>query len=134
MSWRVHRYQINLMEQHRESVIANLDDALTILQRLSSLYGTLAPDRQQMVLQEIIEKVVVDVNGNILWLELHPPFAYLANKYGEVKKRLAISENKSAIPTRGGTKHNFCSEQVLEVDPGRTRTYNQRIKSPMLCH
>lgn len=131
---RVHRHQINLMEQHRESVIANLDDALSILQQLSRLYGTLLPDRQRMVLQEIIEKVVVDVNGKILWLELHPPFAYLANKYGEVKKRLAISENKSAIPIRGGTKCNFCSEQVLEVDPGRTRTYNQRIKSPMLCH
>ncbi len=129
---RVHRHQINLMQQHRESVIANLDDALSILQQLSRLYGTLSSDRQRMVLQEIIEKVVVDVNGKILWLELHPPFAYLANKYGEVKKSLAIREIKSAIPIRGGTRYNFCSEYVLEGDPGRTRTYNQLIKSFLL--
>lgn len=117
---RAHQHEINKLEQDRATIVANLDDALAILQRLATLYGKLAPDRQRMILQEIIAKVVVNVNGKILWLELHPPFAYLADKYGEVKKRLGISENKRAIPIRGGTPYILCSEYVLEGSPNET--------------
>mgnify|MGYP006272326241 CR=1 FL=1 len=56
-----------------ETSLRNLDDALMLLDQLAQLYGTLSKDEQQKLLSFIIKKVVVNEDGEIVCVELHPP-------------------------------------------------------------
>jgi len=74
---------------------------LQIFFQLPQLYGRLSLDEQQSLLSLLIEKVIVDTAGMILKLELHPPFAYLANQVDALKKRLS-KLSKNATHNVGG--------------------------------
>ena len=58
-------------------------------------------------------------------------FAYLREVCEKVTGGEGTSENPARIQTGGCDA--TCPSQVLECDPGRTRTYNQLIKSQLLC-
>ena len=120
---RVYQQRILLLESHRSTVVDNLEDALHLLRHLSSLYAKLSLDKQQLLLNQIIQKVVVDVKGTVLWLELHPPFAYLAQTYGAVKKTLEVEQDHSPISIRSGLESDeICSRYVLKGQLTSTRT------------
>lgn len=87
---------------------------MQIFFQLSQLYGRLSLDEQQSLLSLLVEKVIVDTTGMILRLELHPPFAYLANKYDALKKRLSnLSENATHTYIEvGGVSEEQCSEYI----------------------
>jgi hypothetical protein len=124
------RQKIALLGQTKEIVIANLDDALQIFTQLSQLYGKLSSDEQQALLSLLVEKVIVDSTGMILRLELHPPSAYLANKYDALKKRLS-NLSKNATHDVGGVSEEQCSEYIRVSWETWTRTKNDgtRIRS-----
>ncbi|MDQ7033692.1 MAG: hypothetical protein Q9P01_02315 [Anaerolineae bacterium] len=104
--------QIALLEQTKDVMISNLDEALQIFAQLSQLYATLSPDEQQLMLSLLIEKVIVDSRGTILRVQLHPPFAYLTSKYDVLKKRLTSKLNQSATHNVGGASEENCSEYI----------------------
>ncbi len=112
--------------------IANLDAALTIIEKVGILYGNLERSDQKELLRQMVERVIVDPEGRLIRLKLKSPFSYLHRVSEQVehqKNEEAVTGNEKASPKAGQ-----CSDYVLLGDPGRTRTYNQRIKSPMLCH
>jgi hypothetical protein len=115
------KQQIALLGQPKEVMIDNLDDALDIFSQLPKLYGTLSPDEQQQLLHFLVKKVIVDPEGTILQLELHPPFAYLANQGDRLKKRLS-KQNVSAAQMMGGAYGTKCSEYVRLCGEGGIRT------------
>lgn len=73
------------LNQQQESHIANLDTALTIIAKVGILYHNLQRSNQKAVLREMVDKIVVDGAGNIVRLELLPPFAYLKQLADRVK-------------------------------------------------
>ena len=148
-AWDIIKTELKCMRQTLETEIANLDrsqevilhdldTALSLLPHLSELYAKLEPKEQRDLLRLVVKNIVIDDQGNIREVDLLPPFMYIHDVHKRAKKRIATSRNKTTTREMGGgTRATFvfrCSTQVSLGDPGRTRTYNQRIKSPMLCH
>jgi DNA invertase Pin-like site-specific DNA recombinase len=120
--------QINLeaLQKKREYHIANLDAALTIIAKVGILYSKLERSDQKDLLRQMIERVVVNPEGMIVRLELLPPFSYLRHVTERVQKSSGGAvEGKQNASAKAGT----CSDYVQSGDSGRTRTYNQLIKS-----
>ncbi len=57
--------------------IDNLDAALHIISKIGVLYHQLERPQQKKLLREVIDRIVVDAEGNVLRIDLLPPFAYL---------------------------------------------------------
>lgn len=121
---------LEALKRKREYHIANLDAALTIISKVGILYSRLERSDQKDLLRYMIERVVVNPEGMIIRLELLPPFSYLRHVTQRVQKSggRAVEGKQNANPMVG-----TCSDYVLSGDPGRTRTYNQTIKSRLLC-
>jgi hypothetical protein len=71
------RYNLEALERQHEYHIDNLDAALHIISRIGVLHHQLDRKQQKKLLLEIIERIVVDVEGAIVRIDLLPPFAYL---------------------------------------------------------
>ncbi len=69
------RTNLELLEQKCESYIDDLDDALTLITELDILYERLSRSDQKKLLWNIVEKVVVNTEGDIARVDLLPPFA-----------------------------------------------------------
>jgi P4 family phage/plasmid primase-like protien len=69
----------NLDAAERDSAyhIDNLDAALHIISKMGVLYHQLERQQQKKLLREVIDRIVVDAEGNVLRIDLLPPFAYL---------------------------------------------------------
>lgn len=121
---------IALLEADGDTTISGLDDALHILHKLGGLYGKLTPDEQRSILVQLVEKVTVDLEGRVLYLDLHPPFGYIAERYDEAKKRLANRKTKSVTPLWRDARGQVCSEpvQLCWETWIRTRTSGTRIR------
>jgi DNA invertase Pin-like site-specific DNA recombinase len=125
------------LERSQEIILYDLDTALSLLPHLSDLYAKLNLEEQRDLLRLVVKTIVVDEYGIIQEVELLPPFMYIHDVLTRAKKRVAASKKNTTIQFMdGGVRKTFvfrCSTQVSLGDPGRIRTYNQRIKSPMLC-
>lgn len=95
------------------------------------LYKTLEHTQKKELLINVVERVVVNLEGEIERVDLLPPFAYLYEICEKVQDGEETSENASETQT--GDMVATCSSQVLLGDPGRTRTFNLTIKSRLLC-
>ena len=71
------RMNLELLDQRCETYINDLDDALTIIEKLGILYETLSQSDQRELLRNVVERVVVNTEGAIDRVEYLPPFAYL---------------------------------------------------------
>jgi hypothetical protein len=120
-----------LLDQKCESYIDDLDEALTIIAKLGILYETLSRGDQKELLRNVVERVVVNTEGEIERVDLLPPFAYLREVCEKVSGGEETSENLARIET--GDVAATCSSKVLECDPAGTRTQNLLIKSQLLC-
>ena len=125
------RANLELLEQKCESYIDDLDDALTLITKLGILYETLSRSDQKDLLRNVIERVVINPEGEIARVDLLPPFAYLRDISDIVSGGEENLENP--IKTQTGDDTATCSSQALESDSGRTRTYDTLIKSQVLC-
>lgn len=126
------RASLELLDQKCESYIDDLDQALTIIAKLGILYETLSRSDQKELLRNVVERVVVNVEGEIERVDLLPPFAYLREVCEKVSGGEGTSENPARIET--GDIAATCSSKVLECDPGRTRTYDTELKRLLFCH
>jgi hypothetical protein len=126
------RASLDLLDQKCESYIDDLDEALTIIAKLGILYETLSGGDQKELLRNVVERVVVNTEGEIERVDLLPPFAYLREVCQRVSGGEETSENLARIET--GDVAATCSSKVLECDPGRTRTFNRLLKRQLLCH
>ena len=106
--------QIQMIGTPRSQTMANLDEAVAILHQLPVLYGKLPQDKQRFLLHLLIQRVIVDRNGKLVRLELHPPFSYLVsrNRWVQWWHKMQTTASKW-----GGCGGECCSEYVQESCP-----------------
>lgn len=83
------RDKLDGLARKREYHIDNFDAALHIIEKLSILYKKLERSEQKRLLRQMIEKTIVNTDGKIIRMDLHPPFAYLRR----VKQRIQMNGN-----------------------------------------
>ncbi len=120
-----------LLDQKCERYIDDLDDALTLIAKLGILYETLSRSDQKELLRHVVERVVVSPDGEIVRMDLLPPFAYLCEICAKVSSSEGTSENPARIET--GDVAATCSSKVLECTPGRIRTCDPTLRTRRLC-
>ena len=91
---------LELLDQRCETYINDLDDALTIIEKLGILYETLSQSDQRELLRNVVERVVVNTEGAIDRVEYLPPFAYLQ----AVRDRVNDAEQRTPRRTSRQTK------------------------------
>jgi DNA invertase Pin-like site-specific DNA recombinase len=93
-------------------IIANFDEALIMLNRLPELYARLGDKSRQELIRLVLSNVVIDRHGQIIHVELLPPFALINELCGQLKKTLNNKED--IILTCDGVPPNWhlsCSTQ-----------------------
>jgi hypothetical protein len=128
------RRQLNaellLLESTNVNLASNLDEAINVLAQLPDLYGKLSKDEQSEVLRGIIARIVVDSEGKIIEVRLHPPFTYLYHRYKTVKKRwTSVNANgtvnfNSPVLSRDLSRYIYCSSYISGGGPNETRTHD----------
>ena len=122
--------KIESLEQQAGYHVNNLDSALNIISRISVLYEKLNKKQKRNLLRDVIERVIVDTTGNILKLELKPPFAYLQH----IKERFTGEQEQDKSGTKDKTPDHKDRRSIYSTHcaPDRTRTYDSRFRKPKL--
>ena len=107
------RGSLALLDQRCETYINDLDEALTIIAKLGILYETPPSADQRELLRNVVERVVLNPEGNVIRVDLLPPFAYLQEVSEKVSGR---SGNTSEYPPENQTSGDNagCSSSVLD--------------------
>lgn len=114
------RANLELLDEKCENYIDDLDEALTLITKLSILYETLSSSLKRELLNYVVERVVVNLEGQIVHVDLRPPFSYLVDVCEKVESGASTSEKITKMQI--GDNYATCSSQVLESTPDRTRT------------
>jgi hypothetical protein len=104
---RVEELLRRLDEEHGDHV-ANLDAALKIISQIGEKFEKCTEVQQRAILLQMVERVIVDSEGQIKRLELKPPFHYLAELKRQkcdgggkpdktAKKQIVSDENTGSI-------------------------------------
>src|SRR5690606_20298383 len=109
-----------LLDQHCETYISDLDEALNIIAKLGILYETLPHPDQKELLRNVVERVVLNPEGKIIRVDWLPPFAYLQEVSEKVSGGRSSSENLAENQTSGNAGR---SSGVLDCGHYRTRTF-----------
>ncbi|GAB4511105.1 MAG: hypothetical protein OHK0046_08730 [Anaerolineae bacterium] len=126
------RTNLELLDQRCETYINDLDDALTIIEKLGILYETLSQADQRELLRNVVERVVVNTEGKIDRVEYLPPFAYLQ----EVRERVNEGTEAQSGTLAGNETDGClaaCSRTILDCGQYRTRTYDLLDVNETLC-
>lgn len=70
-------FALRAIKQENREYIATLDAALEVIVEIGERYVRQDFKRQREILRQIVSKVVINEAGNVVRLELHPPFTYL---------------------------------------------------------
>ena len=128
---------LETMEQEQGIHIDNLESALQVIAKIGKLYNGLEVSKKKVLLSQIIERVIVDNDGNVA-LELRTPFAYLQTLAEKIKhtgashqcqpkkKKNGEGNSLSASSEQSSTLHQSCST-------GWIRTNNRSVNSRLLC-
>lgn len=119
---------LNGLEYTSEHHISNLNDALNIISRIGVLYGNLKERDQKRLLHEIVHRVVINNDGNIIRMELLSPFAYL-----HCIRRQLESQREITPETTKASQSGSCSSKVRLCGLYRTRTCNLLDVNETLC-
>lgn len=65
------------MERETTLLLDDLDTALFLMTKINVLYDRLEPKDRQILLQITADQIMIDLSGEIVYQELHSPFAYL---------------------------------------------------------
>jgi hypothetical protein len=79
------QHQLHELMQSENEIITNLQQAISLISHINQIYATLSVLGQQRLLRLIVKQIVVNAEGNLLYAELLPPFAYLQDKMAGVK-------------------------------------------------
>jgi hypothetical protein len=114
------RDNLEVLERQSEYHIDNLDAALHIISRIGVLYQQLDRKSQKKLLREMIERIVVDVEGTIIRIDLLPPFAYLHDLSCRTQAAAESEANQTKTsPVMAGS----CSTLLPLGVPGGIRTH-----------
>ena len=96
--------------------IEHLDDALNIIVRIGVLFKEASFVQQKALLAEVLEKVIVDAEGNVLSLELMPPCTYLSTIVGAVKRQhgLVTTQTKTTLMMGGSCSTKLYSTTAVK--------------------
>ncbi len=107
---------LDSLERTKETHISNLDAALDIISKMGVRYGQLDAPQQRQLLQEVVERVIVNADGEVIDLELLPPFGYLQH----VKEKVETAQQgEMKSDAHEGVA---CSDSVSLGDPIGIRT------------
>lgn len=96
------------MMQHEQQVhVDNLDLALEIIAKIGTLYNQLERSDQKDLLRQIVERVIVDDDGQVI-LELRTPFGYLNTLVDGIRREKPRIE-KMVTWARGNKKRQRIS-------------------------
>ncbi|MAU12176.1 MAG: hypothetical protein CL607_20310 [Anaerolineaceae bacterium] len=97
-NWQDRRRSIHqsleALKNSRTIHISNLDDAVTLFGKASILYEKLDQSNQKELIRQIIRSVVVDSEGIIVKVDLHPPCSYLCHLLNELQNGETIAVDK----------------------------------------
>ena len=127
---RRNRVRTNLAaaEANPECHVNNLEDALNIFSKIGVLHEKPGRKHQKELLRQVVKQVVVNPAGEIIQLELLPPFAYLNKLVLRMDGRVAASGNKKT-----DTMVGRCSDYIQYSGRYRTRTCNLFGVNEALC-
>ena len=97
------RRTLETMQQEQQVHVNNLDLALEIIARIGTLYNGLQRSDQKELLRQVVERVIVDDDGQVS-LELRTPFGYLNTLVSDIKREKRRSE-KTVKRGRKATKN-----------------------------
>jgi DNA invertase Pin-like site-specific DNA recombinase len=111
-------FALNAIQQENRETIANLDAALAIIAQIGERYGRQEAARQRDILRQVVDRVVIDLRGQVLRLELKSPFVYLHQLAGgdsgkQVKSKSSRKAGKQTSSHNGTGR----SLQVGFCDP-----------------
>lgn len=124
------RRTLETMQQEQQVHVDNLDLALEIIARIGTLYNGLQRSDQKELLRQVVERVIVDDDGQVS-LELRTPFGYLSTLASDVKREKRRSDKtvkRGHYATKNGegisptVSPEQCSSHVQLVSTARTRT------------
>lgn len=121
---RTIQHSLESLSRRHEAHIADLDTALTIIAKVGILYSHLDRSAQREVLREMVEKIVVDRAGNVVRMDLLPPFAYLKRLTDRVKQS-PLSEGPQPTKNSGTlAAASKCSDYTASGGPEGRRYVN----------
>ncbi len=97
------------LEKTVSTSLSDLDKALLIMSKVPELYGRLKSDGQAALLNILVKRLDVDLQGNVINQELHAPFGYLKEIIDDFK--YTVSKNRD-LPWEGDG-----SELIIENRP-----------------
>ena len=89
--------ELSNMDREQSVILHDLDTALEILHRISELYARLEVKQQRELLRLVVNQFIVDEQGIITEVVLHPPFLYVMDVQESVKKRNYSGRPKSGL-------------------------------------
>jgi NAD(P)-dependent dehydrogenase (short-subunit alcohol dehydrogenase family) len=72
-------HTIQVIQLDRKDYVANLDAALVIIAEIADRYVLHTSERQGDILKQMVSRVVINLEGRIIRIELKQPFNYLVN-------------------------------------------------------
>jgi site-specific DNA recombinase len=139
--WQDRRHAIRTtldeMRHKQETHISNLDLALSIIAKIGIVYNELERDDKKELLRQMIEKVIINREGQIR-IELRAPFTYLRLLNNEISgdrtESLSVfGETKTDQFSPVGLSGPDSSSQVSSNRGVGTRTPNPSLWRRMLC-
>lgn len=121
---------LETMQQEHQVHVDNLDLALEIIAKIGTLYNGLQRSDQKELLRQVVERVIVDDDGQVS-LELRSPFGYLNTLVDDIKREKprvekSVKRGRRAIKNAGEVSPSVspeqCSNHVQLVSTARTRT------------
>lgn len=135
------RRTLETMQHEQQVHVDNLDLALQFIANIGTLYNGLQRSEQKELLRQVIERVIVDSDGQVT-LELRTPFGYLNTLIDGIKREKPRLENtvkrgrkatKNAGDVSPGASPEHRSSLVQLVSTGWIRTSNPSVNSRLLC-
>jgi len=126
--WANQRLHIQALLQaivhDKRGQITDLDDALTIISEAGTLSLGLLPEGQQDLLRLMIDKVVLDPQGNILRVELRPPFGYMVELFAGHTGTPSNGGKSASRNRKSKTSSGYAAGSTFTpfVAPDRNRT------------
>jgi hypothetical protein len=120
---------------------ARIGAALQIIANIGTLYNRLQHSDKKELLRQVVERVIVNDNGNVT-LELRAPFDYLQTLAGDIQRvdvRLGKSRKRRRIATKNGEKVSPAvspeqsSNHLQSVSTAWIRTRDPSVNSRLLC-
>ena len=112
---------LRVIEQDQSEFIDNLDAALAVIAEVAERYPLHTRERQRDILEQMVSRVVINLEGRIVRIELKAPFDYIdglhhSGKNGPRDERPGPRKERTSQKTASSLPITFGT-------PTRTRTW-----------